>query len=144
MSLNEAANAWLSKLKAAKKTFLIQDDRRKIHFLFTDGTEMCEEYDLELNLLLVRKWHQKSELGRSETWKYEVGDATAPRAPSDLLSESLSNPMFSRKDTATMFQWRIRNLPYPINNYIVKVDDDSAGITIKTVNKKWGRLDVSS
>ena len=27
-------------------------DRRKIHFLFTDGTEMCEEYDLELNLLL--------------------------------------------------------------------------------------------
>lgn len=95
MSLNEAANAWLSKLKAAKKTFLIQDDRRKIHFLFTDGTEMCEEYDLELNLLLVRKWHQKSELGRSETWKYEVGDATAPRAPSDLLSESLSNVMLN-------------------------------------------------
>jgi len=45
--------------------------------------------------------------------------------------------MFSRKDTATMFQWRIRNLPYPISNYIVTVDDDSAGITIKTVNKKY-------
>ena len=27
-------------------------DRRKIHFLFPDGTEMCEEYDLESNLLL--------------------------------------------------------------------------------------------
>jgi len=26
--------------------------RRKIHFLFSDGTEMCEEYDLESNLLL--------------------------------------------------------------------------------------------
>ena len=45
--------------------------------------------------------------------------------------------MFSRKDTATVFQWRIRNLPYPINNYIITVDDDSAGITIKTVNKKY-------
>ena len=45
--------------------------------------------------------------------------------------------MFSRKDTATTFQWRIRNLPYPINNYTVTVDDDSAGITIKTVNKKY-------
>lgn len=86
-------------------------DRRKIHFLFTDGTEMCEEYDLKSNLLLgicswtpylsqvvyyifllqVRKWHQKSGLGRSETWEYEVGDSTAPRAPSELLSESLSN-----------------------------------------------------
>ena len=29
-------------------------DRRKIHFLFTDGTEMCEEYDLKSNLLLGR------------------------------------------------------------------------------------------
>ena len=26
----------------------------KIHFLFSDGTEMCEEYDLESNLLLGR------------------------------------------------------------------------------------------
>ena len=39
----------------------------------------------------MRKWHQKSGLGRSETWEYEVGDSTAPRAPSELLSESLSN-----------------------------------------------------
>lgn len=45
--------------------------------------------------------------------------------------------MFSRNDTATMFQWRIRNLPYPVNNYSVTVDDDSAGITVKTVNKKY-------
>ena len=45
--------------------------------------------------LQVRKWHQKSELGRSESWKYEVGDFTAPRAPSELLSESLSNVMLS-------------------------------------------------
>ena len=41
-----------------------------------------------------------------------------------------------------MFQWRIRNLPYPISNYIVNVDDDSAGITIKTVNKKCGHFDI--
>ena len=50
--------------------------------------------------------------------------------------------MFSRKDTATAFQWRIRNLPYPINNYIVTVDDNFAGITIRTVNKKYGLVGV--
>ena len=42
-----------------------------------------------------------------------------------------------------MFQWRIRNLPYPINNYAVMVDSDVAGITIKTVNKKYGLLLMS-
>ena len=70
---------------------------------------MCEEYDLESGLLLgntnhvilgentllliipVRKWHQQSDLGRSDHWEYEVGHSTAPRAPTDLLSESLSN-----------------------------------------------------
>ena len=26
--------------------------KRKIHFLFSDGTEMSEEYDLKSNLLL--------------------------------------------------------------------------------------------
>ncbi|XP_065920522.1 protein DPCD-like [Dysidea avara] len=137
MSLNKAASEWFSKLKAAKKTFLIQDERRKIHFLFSDGTEMCEEYDLESGLLLVRKWHQRSDLGRSDKWEYEVGQSAAPRAPTDLLSESLSNPLFGRKDTAADFQWRIRNLPYPIDNYLVTVDDDSAGITVRTVNKKY-------
>lgn len=79
MSLNEAAKTWLSKLEDANKTFLIQDGqylkiaiirfrkqwysnllerynvnigRRKIHFLFSDGTELCEEYDVESGLLL--------------------------------------------------------------------------------------------
>ena len=28
--------------------------KRKIHFLFSDGTEISEEYDLKLNLLLGR------------------------------------------------------------------------------------------
>lgn len=45
-------------------------------------------------------------------------------------------PIFTRVDTLTAFQWRIRNLPYPLDNYKVTVDDSKDTITIRTVNKK--------
>ena len=45
-------------------------------------------------------------------------------------------PLFTRVDTVTAFQWRIRNLPYPLDNYKVTVDDSKDAITIRTVNRK--------
>ena len=45
-------------------------------------------------------------------------------------------PIFTRKDNSKAFQWRIRNLPYPLNVYSVTVDDDKQSITIRTSNKK--------
>jgi len=48
-------------------------------------------YILQCFLILVRKWHQRSDLGRSDKWEFEVGQTTTPRAPTDLLTESLSN-----------------------------------------------------
>jgi len=48
-------------------------------------------YILQCFLILVRKWHQRSDLGRSDKWEFEVGQSTTPRAPTDLLTESLSN-----------------------------------------------------
>lgn len=44
--------------------------------------------------------------------------------------------MFFRQDTQNAFQWRIRNLPWPLENYIVELDEKERVILVKTKNKK--------
>ncbi|XP_025093452.1 protein DPCD-like [Pomacea canaliculata] len=135
---NNMATAWLEKLKSAQKTCLIQDDKRKIHFTFPDGTEMAEEYDLQSKELFVRKWRKKGTLGGSGKWETEVGDETLLRnLEVDGMMENYSNPIFVRKDTKTDFQWRIRNLPYPICNYNVTIDGEKRQVVVRTENKKY-------
>ncbi|KAM4704433.1 LOW QUALITY PROTEIN: protein DPCD [Rhinophrynus dorsalis] len=135
-----AMQSWLESLKAAKKTCILQDGKRKVHYLFSDGKEMVEEYDSNTHALLVRKWRQKSALGAYGQWQIEVGDTTVPVVGvlhSDFLKESSSNPVFTRKDTKTGFQWRIRNLPYPKEVYSVSVDKAERCCIIRTTNKKY-------
>jgi hypothetical protein len=45
-------------------------------------------------------------------------------------------PIFTRQDNHTAFQWRIRNLFYPNDNYIVELDEKQRLIIVKTKNKK--------
>lgn len=45
-------------------------------------------------------------------------------------------PLFVRQDIATHFQFRIRNLPYDYDNYIVEIDEPAQEIVLKTKNKK--------
>ena len=67
---------WAAALKSAQKTQMFQDNRRKMHYLFTstsvesasatpyDGIEMVEEYDANTSELLLRKIRgKKSVLG---------------------------------------------------------------------------------
>ncbi|XP_041477101.1 protein DPCD-like [Lytechinus variegatus] len=132
--------AWLETLKKSRKTALIQDGRRKIHFILPDGRELVEEYDIKTNDLLVRKWRSKNVLGREGKWEIEVGEQFRQPASSgeaDFLMESSSNPICTRKDTRQAFQWRIRNLPYPIETYSLSVDQDSKCCIIRTSNKKY-------
>ena len=42
-----------------------------------------------------------------------------------------------RKDVLESYQWRIRNLPYPIETYILEVDPVKQEIIIKTTVKKY-------
>lgn len=42
-----------------------------------------------------------------------------------------------RKDSPTEFQWRIRNLQWPKDNFILECDKEKQQIVIKTVNKKY-------
>ena len=61
----------------------------------------------------------------------------------DLMQANSANPIFIRKDSADRFEWRIRNLPYPKENYIIEVDHQKQQIVLKTVNKKYyKRIDI--
>ncbi|XP_034389694.1 protein DPCD isoform X1 [Cyclopterus lumpus] len=132
--------SWVDILRSSKKTAFIHDDKRKIHFLFTDGKEMTEEYDLKTDELIVRKWRHKSTLGAQGEWQVEVGESPAgpvTSSDSEVIKENCSNPVFLRKDTKTSFQWRVRNLPYPKDVFSVFVEPSDRSIIIKTSNKKY-------
>ena len=48
-----------------------------------------------------------------------------------------------RKDALEAFQWRVRNLPYPEDAYILEVDPEKQEIVIKTTVKKYyKRFDI--
>ncbi|KAJ8025394.1 Protein DPCD [Holothuria leucospilota] len=134
-----ATFSWLEALKSAQKSALVQDGKKKIHFTFPDRTEMAEEYDVKTGDLLVRKWKKKKMLGGDGNWEFEVGEQyfTPTAMKEDLLRESSSNPIFVRKDTKECFQWRIRNLPYPVSTYSVTADNDARCCIVRTTNKKY-------
>uniref|UniRef100_UPI0037E9B66B protein DPCD n=1 Tax=Semicossyphus pulcher TaxID=241346 RepID=UPI0037E9B66B len=135
-----AVQSWTDILKSSKKTALIHDGKRKIHFLFTDGKEMAEEYDLKTDELIVRKWRVKSTLGAQGQWQVEVGEPLAgpvTSLDSEVIKENCSNPLFMRQDTKNSFQWRIRNLPFPKDVFCVSVEPSDRYIIIKTSNKKY-------
>ncbi|XP_058497307.1 protein DPCD [Solea solea] len=135
-----AVQSWSGTLQSSRKTALLQDGKRKIHYLFIDGQEMVEEYDLETDELIVRKWRQKSKIGGQGEWQVEVGEQLASPVPSldsSMIKENCSNPVFTRKDTKSSFQWRIRNLPYPKDVFVVSAEPSERCIIIKTTNKKY-------
>ncbi|PIK35450.1 hypothetical protein BSL78_27731 [Apostichopus japonicus] len=131
--------SWLESLKSAKKSVLVQDGKRKIHCIFLDKKEMVEEYDVKTGDLLVRKWKKRKVLGGDGTWEFEVGEQfhASSLLNEDMLRESNTNPIFTRKDSKDCFQWRIRNLPYPVETYTVTADNDARCCIIRTSNKKY-------
>ncbi|KAL4639971.1 protein DPCD isoform X1 [Arapaima gigas] len=135
-----ATQCWPDLLKASRKTALIHDGKRKVHYLFSDGKELAEEYDMATDELLVRKWRKKNTMGGQGPWEVEVGEPT-PSIESvlepNVIKENCSNPLFMRKDTKMNFQWRIRNLPYPKDVYIVFVEPKERCCIIRTTNKKY-------
>ena len=86
---------------------------------------MVEEFDVNSNECMVRKWKRPREFGEA-TWEYEIGQMEAPKfnAETDIMAPSSQNPIFMRKDSDTRFEWRIRNLPYPKETYNIELDHD--------------------
>ena len=133
-----AADQWLNLIQSAKKTAIIQDGKRKIHFLMEDGREMVEEYHLETNVLVRRAWREKGKLGQDVDWNVEVGDPQPKQNNIEIygIEESSTAPFITRRVTKTSLEWRIRNLPYPQDVFSVTAEDDGT-ITVRTSNKKY-------
>ncbi|XP_060755530.1 protein DPCD [Neoarius graeffei] len=132
-----AVQCWSDLLRAAKKTALISDGKRKVHYLFTDGTEMAEEYDMKTDELLSRRLRSKTTLGGQGAWQVEVGETVPNVTETGEIKENSSNPVFLRKDTKTSFQWRVRNIPYPTDTYKIAVEPLERCCIVRTTNKKY-------
>ncbi|XP_034950416.1 protein DPCD [Chelonus insularis] len=132
-------NEWLALIKSAKKTGIIQDGKKKVHFLLHDGRELVEEYNLDTSIVVRRAWKEKGKLNQDAGWTVEIGDPE-PRKDNNeifMIKESSNAPFVTRRITKTSLEWRIRNLPYPKDVFDVKVDDDGHSIVVKTTNKKY-------
>jgi len=124
--------------QGGKSTSFVSGNRKTIHTTFSDGGELVEEYDVKTDELLLRKQRARTKLGGEGKWEYLVGDAPVHFNPEvSTIVESSSNPIFTRKDTDRFFQWRIRNLPYPAENYDISIDHADGKVVIRTKNKKY-------
>ncbi len=119
-----------------KSTAMASDGKVKVHTTWPDGSEQVEEYDQKTEQLLIRKLRKKSPVGGEGPWEYEIGEV--PPRPSDVgIVENPDNPICVRRDTRRQFQWRIRNISFPLEVYQVTVVPEEHTVIIRTSNKKW-------
>ncbi|XP_023945690.1 protein DPCD [Bicyclus anynana] len=131
---------WYKSLLNAEKTCLKEDQIKKIHYKFEDGNEMVEEYNADTRVLLRRAWKVKGKIGGEGKWLVEIGDPI-PDAVTNTdaldIKESKDQPVLLKRNTKINIEWRIRNLPYPIETYSIKANDEEKHIVISTSNKKY-------
>lgn len=92
---------------------------------------MVEEWDIKTDTLAIRKWRTKATLGGTKPWDYEVGEADVAAPSLDTgfgMTASSSNPVCTRRDDKAFFQWRIRNLPYKLDVYVLDCVESSKGV----------------
>lgn len=129
---------WLTQLKNAKKSSIVDGKLKKVHYDFENGQQMVEEYNLDTNVLTRRAWKCKTGLKSDDQWDIEIGEPEPVFSKDDLLiKEDSSQPFVTRRNTRNILEWRIRNLPYPIEVYSVTVDTDSRCLVVRTTNKKY-------
>lgn len=143
--------AWLRLIQTAEKTSIISGEFRKIHYKFKDGREMAEEYNLQTGVCARRAWRNATALtkGPSAEWHLELGDVVRPLNPSAdqfVVKESLTEPQLSKRVTRVNIEWRIRNLPYPLETYSVQPAAVATGgrptfeLVVRTTNKKYYKV----
>ncbi|XP_077259467.1 protein DPCD isoform X1 [Temnothorax americanus] len=138
------SKSWLKIIQDARKTAVIEDGKRKVHFLLEDGKEMVEEYNTDTNVVVRRAWKEKNNFGTNVGWTVEVGDPELKQSNIEIYGiEESSNafvvflqPFITRRITKTSLEWRIRNLPYPESVYSITAEQDGT-MTVRTSNKKY-------
>ncbi|XP_013191136.2 protein DPCD isoform X1 [Amyelois transitella] len=131
---------WYKSLMGAEKSCLKEDKIKKVHYKFEDGREMVEEYNTDTEVLLRRAWKVKGKLGGEGKWEVEVGDPipdATPNTETAEIIESQDQPILTRRNTRVNLEWRIRNLPYPLETYSISANNDEKCIIVRTTNKKY-------
>ncbi|XP_028130487.1 protein DPCD [Diabrotica virgifera virgifera] len=130
---------WFIRLQKAKKTCIKQRDLKKVRYELEQGQVMVEEYNIQTGVLTRRAWKRLGTLADEEAWDIEIGDPdpTFLNKEECSIKESSGQPCITRRNTRKILEWRIRNLPYPIEIYSVKVDPDEQCLVVRTSNKKY-------
>lgn len=151
---------WLEYLTKAEKQSLISERHRKVSYKFPDGQQMVEEYCIETGLVQRRLWRRKKQLMGEAEWEVEMGDefrqiGESPQSKptigegDSILNADLGDfiirasdvePIVSKRVTKRNIEWRIRNLPYPLNVYVLEVDESKKTIIVKTTNRKYYKV----
>ncbi|KAJ3665332.1 hypothetical protein Zmor_000832 [Zophobas morio] len=133
---------WLSQVKNAKKSCMVQNNLKKVHYDFGNGREMVEEYNTDTNVVTRRAWKLKNGMDAEGEWDIELGDPEVNFNKEQLLfiKESSTQPVVTRRNTRINLEWRIRNLPYPIETYSVVVDEEKKSLVVRTTNKKYYKV----
>ncbi|GJQ74190.1 hypothetical protein Trydic_g19103 [Trypoxylus dichotomus] len=130
---------WLTKLRNAKKTCLMQGNLKKVHYELEKKMEMVEEYNMDTGVLTRRAWRRQTNLGGEGDWEIEIGDPEPSRFQKDawLIKEGQDQPFVTRRITKHILEWRIRNLPYPMEMYSVTADAENRCLVVRTTNKRY-------
>ncbi|KRT84554.1 hypothetical protein AMK59_446 [Oryctes borbonicus] len=130
---------WVSRLRNAKKSCLTQGNLKKVHYELEKDLELVEEYNMDTGVLTRRAWRRKANLGGEGDWDVEIGDQEPPRFQKDtwLIKEDPNQPFVTRRITKNILEWRIRNLPYPMEMYSVTADAEKRCLVVRTSNKRY-------
>ncbi|KAJ8981927.1 hypothetical protein NQ317_002097 [Molorchus minor] len=125
---------WFSQLKKAKKSCIVDGKLKKVHFDFGDGREMVKN-----TTWTPTAWRHDKHLKGEDKWDIELGD---PEPVFDwqlnqTIRENSNQPFISKRITKSNLEWRIRNMPYPIETYSVTADAENKCLIVRTTNKKY-------
>lgn len=129
---------WLNLIKNAEKKSVISGKSRKIHYKFPNGSQMAEEYSMDTGVCIRRGFKIEKTLKNTDNWEMEVGESPAGLSDDTfMLKESNTEPCLTKRITKKNIEFRIRNLPYPIETYSVAANPETKKITVRTSNKKY-------
>ena len=101
------------------------------------GNDVMEICELDTGILVARRERSKTIYGAQNQWEVTYGQVPNEKKDVETIELSDKNPVFFRQDTPTQWAWRVRQIPYPPENYEVTVDEAKNQIVIRTKNKKY-------
>ncbi|XP_017098235.2 protein DPCD [Drosophila bipectinata] len=149
---------WLNYLQSAEKNSMISGRLRKVLYKFPDGQQMAEEYNMDTGIIQRRAWRKCKQLMGEPEWEIELGEEprqlnwsgnkqNGPGGDAEPLGgseftvrESNTAPLLSKRVTKKNIEWRIRNMPYPLDVYNVTASPEQRAIIVRTSNKKYYKV----